>query len=172
MCGFLARVLAVSVASALLLGACSHTPSGPYVVVHGQDGGAATVTVELALTKADQARGLMFRTKLAQNAGMLFVFPNNRRRSFWMKNTPLPLDIIYIRQSESDGGRGDGTIVHIAKNTSPYSETALPSLHPARYVLEVNGGFCDRHGIGDGNRVELARALNSGGSGKNANNHR
>jgi hypothetical protein len=64
-----------------------------------------------------------------------------------MKNTPLPLDILYIAE--------DGRVVSIAENTKPYSETSLPSAGPARYVLEVNAGFSRAHGIGPGTRIEL-----------------
>lgn len=78
---------------------------------------------------------------------MLFVFPEEQPLSFWMKNTPLPLDIIYINT--------DFTIVHIATNTTPYSTAQIPSRHPAKYVLEVNGGFCQQQGIVAGDQIEF-----------------
>lgn len=78
---------------------------------------------------------------------MLFVFGDSAPRSFWMKNTALPLDIIFIDDN--------GTVVNVAATTTPYSETPIPSAGPARYVLEVNAGFAAAHGIGPGAKVEL-----------------
>ena len=78
---------------------------------------------------------------------MLFIFPQEIPLNFWMKNTPLPLDIIYINT--------DFSIVHIAENTMPYSTAQIPSKHPAKYVLEVNAGFCRQRGIVAGDRVEF-----------------
>lgn len=130
----------------LLLASCSRAPSGPAVTVHSA-AGDATVTVELALTPEEQTRGLMFRTELDEDAGMLFVFDRDKERSFWMSNTPIPLDIIYIRS--------DATIVSIAANTVPYSERSIPSRGPARYVLEVPGGWAKRHGVKPGDPMTL-----------------
>ena len=74
----------------------------------------------------------MFRPPLADDRGMLFQFPDSQERSFWMRNTPSSLDIIYIG--------ADGRIVSIARNTTPYSETSIPSNGPATGVLELRGG--------------------------------
>jgi uncharacterized membrane protein (UPF0127 family) len=142
-CALLALVLAAA-------GTACGRGGGPTVVLQGTEGPVA-VRVEIAATQADQARGLMFRSELAEDAGMLFVFPRAAPRSFWMKNTPLSLDILYIGE--------DLTIGHIAASTTPYSEVSIPSRGPARYVLEVNAGFCNRHGIGPGSRVELPDGL-------------
>ena len=89
----------------------------------------------------------MWRDRLDSDAGMLFVFGDETVRTFWMKNTPLPLDIIFI-----DAG---GRVVNVAQATTPYSESPIRSAGPARYVLEVNAGFARRHGIGPGSRVTL-----------------
>jgi uncharacterized membrane protein (UPF0127 family) len=89
----------------------------------------------------------MYRTELAEGAGMLFVFDEEAERSFWMSNTPIPLDILYIRS--------DATIVSIAANTTPYSEKKIPSRGPARYVLEVPAGWSARHGVKPGDRLTL-----------------
>ncbi|TFH23732.1 MAG: DUF192 domain-containing protein [Myxococcales bacterium] len=140
-----ARIFA-AVASALVSAAACNSGSSPHVVLTSADG-AIPVEVELALTREDQARGLMYRESMPENHGMLFVFADNQDRSFWMKNTPLPLDIIYIGE--------DARIVSIAQNTTPYSTRAIPSRAPARYVLEVNGGFCRRRGIKVGSEVDL-----------------
>nr|WP_155133976.1 DUF192 domain-containing protein [Roseibium sp. RKSG952] len=101
--------------------------------------------VEVAETDHERSRGLMFRTEMADNAGMLFVFSKEGQRYFWMKNTPLPLDIIFINRA--------GEIVHIAKETVPFSETVIPSEKPAKYVLELNGGTTDELGISVGDHV-------------------
>jgi len=120
--------------------------SGPEVTILTDDG-PVRVGVELATTHDEQARGLMWRDELDEDRGMLFVFRRQRPRSFWMKNTPLPLDIIYIG--------GDRKIVSIAEHTTPYSTAAIPSAGPARYVLEVGAGFCRTHGVRAGATVEL-----------------
>jgi uncharacterized membrane protein (UPF0127 family) len=139
----LAAVLATGLAA---LAACSGSGGGPVVTVHSATGDAK-VAVELARTREQLARGLMYRTELAEGAGMLFIFGDEAERSFWMSNTPIPLDIIYIRN--------DATIVSIAANTTPYSEKQIPSRGPARYVLEVPGGWSARHGVKPGDRLTL-----------------
>lgn len=130
---------------AIVLG-CSRGSAAPVVTVHSASGDV-DVRVELALTKAEQARGLMWRTELADGAGMLFVFDDERPRSFWMSNTPIPLDILYIR--------GDASVLSIAAMTTPYSEQPIPSRGPCRYVLEVPGGWAERHGVKPGDKLSL-----------------
>jgi uncharacterized protein len=141
------RTAAIVVAAALAaLSACSKTASGPVVTVHSAKGDAE-VAVELALTREALTRGLMYRTELDEGDGMLFVFGNEAERSFWMSNTPISLDIIYIRD--------DRTILSIASNTTPYSEKMIPSRGPVRYVLEVPAGWCERHGVKPGDSVSI-----------------
>ena len=120
------------------------------VTIHSANG-AHVFTVESAKTEAEQARGLMYRTDLKPNRGMLFwPYPTDgsgpREASFWMKNTPSPLDIIYIR--------ADRTIARIAENTIPFSETPIPSGEPVGAVLEIMGGRAGELGIAEGDRVE------------------
>ena len=103
-------------------------------------------TVEAARTSAEQARGLMFRTELADNMGMIFPFPEPRVASFWMKNTVIPLDIIFVR--------ADGTIESIADNTVPYSTTPVVSGAPVAAVLELRGGLAAELGIVSGDKVQ------------------
>ncbi|WP_295498313.1 DUF192 domain-containing protein [Sphingorhabdus sp. EL138] len=103
-------------------------------------------TVEAARTSAEQAKGLMFRTELADNAGMIFPFPDLRIASFWMKNTVIPLDIIFVR--------ADGTIESIADNTVPYSMTPVVSGEPVAAVLELRGGLAAELGIVSGDKVQ------------------
>ncbi|TWI92715.1 hypothetical protein JM93_00259 [Roseibium hamelinense] len=109
------------------------------------ESGELLFTVEVAEKDIERSRGLMFRTEMPSDTGMLFVFERQGQRYFWMKNTPLPLDIIFITN--------DGEIVHIAKQTTPFSEDIIPSREPARYVLEINAGLSDELGIKAGDKV-------------------
>lgn len=111
------------------------------------------INVDKALTNSDRSFGLMYRKKMPENKGMLFVFPNEEIRSFWMKNTYLPLDIIYISSS--------GKVVSIVKNAIPLTQTSRPSLAPAKYVVEVNAGLADKWKIAKGSTLngELPEAL-------------
>jgi uncharacterized protein len=102
-------------------------------------------TVEVADTSMEQAKGLMFRTELADNAGMIFPFREPRVASFWMKNTVIPLDIIFVRSN--------GTIESIAENTVPYSTDPVEAGEPVTAVLELRGGLTAELGIGAGDTV-------------------
>jgi len=108
-------------------------------------GGVHVFAVEMASTPAEQAKGLMFRRELPEGQGMLFDFHHEQPTSFWMKNTYIPLDMIFIR--------GDGRILRIAENTVPLSEALVPSGGPVRAVLEVNAGMARKLGIAPGDRV-------------------
>lgn len=107
-----------------------------------------TVNVEIADNEAKRMQGLMYRHDLPGNAGMFFIFPREESRSFWMKNTFISLDIIYINAAKE--------IVSIQKYTQPRSTYSLPSEKPAKYVLEVNAGFTDHYGIKPGDRIEFS----------------
>lgn len=113
-------------------------------------GAEVPIEAEIAANGADQARGLMHRRRLADGAGMLFVFPSDRRMSFWMKNTYVPLSIAYIAS--------DGRILEI-HDMEPLSETAVNSERFARYALEVPRGWFSRAGIGIGDRLELTERI-------------
>jgi uncharacterized membrane protein (UPF0127 family) len=102
--------------------------------------------VELALNDAQRARGLMFRDKLGPYEGMLFDFYQEAPVSFWMKNTLIPLDMVFIA--------GDGTIRHIHANAVPLSTETVPSRYPVRAVLEINGGSARLLGIKPGDKVK------------------
>jgi hypothetical protein len=119
----------------------------PEVVIHVGAGSEVHVPVELASTEQDRARGLMYRRDLGADAGMLFVFPKTADHPFWMKNTPLPLDMIFIGE--------DLVVVGIVENAIPFSTRSLGVARPSRYVLEVHAGFSARNGIGPGDRVEF-----------------
>lgn len=102
-------------------------------------------TVELANTPETMSRGLMFRTQMAPDAGMLFDFRRDDTVAFWMRNTILPLDMLFIDRT--------GRIANIAERTVPFSEATVPSQVPVRAVLEVNAGTVQRLGIRVGDRV-------------------
>ncbi len=102
--------------------------------------------VELARTPQEQAKGLMFRTEMGVDEGMIFPFDPPRGASFWMRNTVIPLDLIFVAP--------DGRISNIAANAIPYDETPLTSNGEARAVLELNGGRAAQLGIKPGDRVE------------------
>jgi uncharacterized protein len=105
--------------------------------------------VEVADDDAKRQRGLMFRDKMEQNQGMIFLFEKESPQAFWMHNTILPLDIIYVNANME--------IVHIAKNAKPFDDTALPSVKPSKYVVEVNGGYTDKLNIKDGDKIVWRR---------------
>lgn len=108
-------------------------------------GGPQVFAVEIADTDETRRTGLMFRTDLAADAGMLFDFGESRIVTMWMRNTPLPLDMIFI----TDAGR----IAHIAENTVPGSEALISSRYPVASVLEVNAGIVAARGIAVGDQV-------------------
>ncbi|MEM0923387.1 MAG: DUF192 domain-containing protein [Pseudomonadota bacterium] len=101
--------------------------------------------VELAITPEEQARGLMFRPSLAREAGMLFLMDPPRPAHFWMRNTMISLDLLFIDRS--------GRVVNIAAKAVPYSQTPLRSQGPVRAVLEINGGLAAELGIGPGSQA-------------------
>jgi uncharacterized protein len=116
------------------------------ITIAGANGERTEVQVEIADDTAEQRRGLMERTELAENAGMLFVFDREQPLAFWMKDTLIPLSIAYIDSN--------GRIVD-TQNMQPLDETPHPSAEPAKYALEVNQGFFRNHGIEVGNKVSL-----------------
>lgn len=101
--------------------------------------------VELALTDGERQRGLMFRERLDDDAGMLFVFERARIQSFWMKNTRLPLDMIFIAE--------DGTIAGIVESAEPLTLVSRRIQQPSRYVLELLAGSARQSGLSSGQRV-------------------
>lgn len=122
---------------------------GPTVQI---DAGGKTITycVEVADSSDEITRGLMNRTWLAPDAGMLFVFDGEVDHYFWMKNTLIPLDMIYISS--------DGRVVGVRENAVPGSTDAIEPPGPSRYVLEVNGGQCSQYGISVGDQVTISLA--------------
>ena len=102
----------------------------------------------VAEQSAQQARGLMFVREMPDDVGMIFVYPQERMLSMWMKNTLIPLDMLFMD--------GAGTLVHVAENATPGSLSTISSQRPARAVLEINGGLAERLGIRPGDRVRHA----------------
>lgn len=107
------------------------------------------IDIEIADEYEEIAKGLMYRSRLLENQGMLFIFNHESEQSFWMKNTKIPLDILYVNK--------DFQIVRIAKHTVPYSKEPIPSIEPAIYVIEVNAGYCDLNDITLGNKISYIR---------------
>jgi len=107
------------------------------------------IDIQLAQTDQQREDGLMYRKSMTDDQGMLFIFPDMEERSFWMKNTYISLDIIYIDDKME--------IVSIQKYATPLSEQSLPSFKKAQYVLEVNGGFCDKYHIGYGDKISYTK---------------
>ena len=97
------------------------------------------IAIEFAETDQEQAQGLMHRRSLPDRGGMLFIDAVESMQSFWMRNTPIPLDILFVD--------ADGEVVNIVKRTTPLSEEQIRSIAPAQYVVEVRGGFTDRYDI-------------------------
>lgn len=99
--------------------------------------------IELATTDNQRSQGLMHRSFMKENCGMLFIFEDADQRAFWMKNTRIPLDIIYIKE--------DGTVLNIARNAPAFEENGItPSKGPAKFVLEINGGMANEWGVKEG----------------------
>jgi uncharacterized membrane protein (UPF0127 family) len=139
--------------AAVLLLAAAHCTraappvAAPRVVIETASGARVSVVVELARTDAERMKGLMYRTELAPDAGMLFLFDESAAHEFWMKNTFIPLDMIFIAE--------DGRISGIVARAVPGDLTPRTAGGPSRYVLEVNGGWAAKHGVQAGDRVRF-----------------
>jgi len=105
------------------------------------------IAVEIAVTPDQRAQGLMFRQNLGGDEGMLFLYPTDRVATMWMKNTLIPLDMLFIA--------ADGRVVRVAERTVPQSTETISSENPVRAVLELNGGTATRLGIAAGAVVRL-----------------
>ncbi|HOC93004.1 MAG TPA: DUF192 domain-containing protein [bacterium] len=128
----------------------SPSPAGlprTHVVIVNDNDLRLQIIAEIASTSEQHSLGLMYRTSMEANEGMLFVFDSERPLSFWMKNTLIPLDMIFIDS--------DKRIVDINHDAQPENTVPFASSSPARYVLEVNGGYCVEHNINIGNLLEF-----------------
>ena len=137
---------APAAASTPTAGAVGQPPVGFEALEAVTPAGRTRFFVEIADTDAEREKGLMFRKEVPPDRGMLFDFKTPREVAFWMKNTLIPLDIIYIRT--------DGTVLSIARNTTPLSETPIPSGGPVVGVLELAGGRTGEIGLMPGDRIE------------------
>ena len=135
----------IAVALAVLLPAAAVAECRADRVDLRGDFGSARFTVELAITPEEQARGLMFRETMGRNAGMLFVYDRETPVSFWMRNTRIPLDMIFVDD--------EGRVIKVHPEAVPGDETPIPSGGPARAVLEINGGMAETLGIAPGDEL-------------------
>jgi hypothetical protein len=124
-------------------------PEGAVEIVRPDGSIAATLVVEIAETPEERTRGLMGRVLADHLAGMLFIFESAQPQSFWMRNTPSSLDMMFID--------ADGKIVNIAAHTTPMSDQLYSSSGPAKYVVEAKAGFTDRFGIRTGYSMRWKR---------------
>jgi hypothetical protein len=129
----------------LFVAAGPASPAGQQTLEIATKSGVHVFSVELADNDAERAKGLMYRKELPEGQGMLFDFHREQDVSFWMQNTYISLDMIFIR--------GDGRILRIAENTEPLSTRLIPSGGPVRAVLEIIGGSARKLGIAPGDRV-------------------
>jgi len=121
------------------------TPESTLSFINNEGVEITSIEIEIADLPDERNQGLMDVNTLPRNYGMLFIFDGDAPRSFWMVNTPLPLDIMYVNS--------DSVIVRIYQNTTPFSQASLPSEAPAQYVVETNGGFSLTHGITEGMKI-------------------
>jgi uncharacterized membrane protein (UPF0127 family) len=127
----------------------------PEVTIATENGREITFFVEIADTPAKRELGLQYRRDLPPDRGMIFLFPNEADQTFWMKNTPIPLDMIFIDSQRR--------IVGIAEGAIPFSLEPRSVGHPSRFVLEINGGLATRYGIRPGNSVRF-RGIHADGA--------
>lgn len=122
---------------------------GNLVFLNAEKDSIRQVEIEIADNDQRRTQGMMFRSTMSYDRAMLFIMQYEREQSFWMRNTKMSLDILYVS--------GDKEIVTIYKHTQPYSESPIPSFKKAKYVVETAAGFCDKYGIEEGNFIDFAR---------------
>jgi uncharacterized membrane protein (UPF0127 family) len=122
------------------------TKEGTLSFVSGQTGQVIkTIDIEKADNEMERQFGLMYRRTMEDDQGMLFLFDKPEQQGFWMKNTIIPLDIMFVDENKQ--------ILNIHENTKPMSEASLPSKGDARYVVEVIGGFSKKYGVKPGDKI-------------------
>jgi uncharacterized membrane protein (UPF0127 family) len=149
---FVAAILVMPVAAPLAIAPAAAQSGQPMLlpvdpaplVVEGGSAGEARFSIEIADTDAERSAGLMFRRVMPDDRGMLFVFEQTRRVAFWMKNTPMPLDLIFIGE--------DGVVADILPGV-PFSEASIAPQASVRFVLEVKAGIAQKAGIAAGTRM-------------------
>ena len=137
-----------------LMAALAGSPAGAaacepgFVTLRSPEGRETRLSVELARTPSERARGLMFRDDLPASAGMLFVYDEPGHAVFWMKDTPLPLDLLFVDTT--------GTVTRLAENARPFDLTPIDGGAGVRFVLEINGGLARPLGLGPGAVLQSA----------------
>ena len=116
------------------------------------EGGDTLQVIDIEVAESEQERsvGLMYRKPLDDTKGMLFIFPQQDNLSFWMRNTPVSLDMIFADST--------GQIVTIHPRTKPFAQTSYPSSSTAKYVVEVDSGFTERHNVHVGDKIDWKKA--------------
>ncbi|MDQ7787723.1 MAG: DUF192 domain-containing protein [Thermodesulfovibrionales bacterium] len=125
------------------------TKGGELLFFSKTGGKRITIDIEIPDTREERSRGLMYRRSMADTEGMLFVHNMPKGFFFWMKNTYIPLDMIFVDKRMQ--------IIQIEKNTTPLSEEPIFVPAKAQYTIEVNAGFCDRHGIKTGDSIQMRK---------------
>lgn len=159
--GYAIFITAAALAGTLTLAATAHSqaehdgndpavcPADAECITIHTDDADHLFTVEYAIDPAERSCGLMFREEMAADHGMVFDFEVERGVSFWMRNTLISLDMVFIEE--------DGTVLNIAEHTTPLSLEGVPSIGPVRYVLEVIAGTTDRIGLEPGDQIDIER---------------
>jgi len=128
------------------------TKEGELIVFKASDSTKVSLNIEIADTDFDIQTGLMYRNSMENTQGMLFIFDEESERFFYMKNTKIPLDLIYINANRN--------IVSFQKDAKPFDESSLPSNAPAKYVLEINAGLVDTWSLSVGDRIKFINFSN------------
>lgn len=155
------RFFFLTLLSALLLISCKPKESSKtseinfkqegFVSIIKSKGDTLKFEAEFADNSEESAMGLMYRREMKKNQGMFFLLGYEQEQSFWMKNTYIPLDILFIDHNME--------IVHIHKNAIPLDETMIPSQKMALYAFEINGGLSDQLGIKEGQRISFNKTI-------------
>jgi uncharacterized membrane protein (UPF0127 family) len=153
------RLALLAVTVFLMLGACSSDEPDPEETSFQTEGRLAflqpngdtlrTIDIEIADTNEERQRGLMHRRSLGYDRGMLFIFDEVDDGGMWMRNTPLPLDIVFVAP--------DSQVINIARRTTPFSDETIEPAAPRKFVVEVRAGFADRFGLTDSTRIRWTR---------------
>ena len=150
--GFFLRVASFTlVVSSVLWAACAQPGVKGVFVDSGSGASTKEFSMEVCANDAERGRGLMFRKSLDDLNGMIFIFPEEREHTFWMKNTYIPLDMLFLSK--------DLTIVGILENTAPLTETPRSVGKPSTYVVELAGGVTKKFGIKVGDRLRIDGSL-------------
>lgn len=153
--GYLVLLLLLPIAGGIIYSTIPSKPKvGPQFIKEGElqfllaekDSVIREIDIEIADTPDTRTQGLMWRRSMEDEQGMLFIMEDNEPQSFWMLNTYISLDIIYVNENKE--------IVAIRANTTPQSTQSVPSGAPAKYVVEVNAGFAAEHGLEVGDRID------------------